>query len=75
MLAGMSQPQPRRYRVIVHRARHGYFARVAELPGCVAHGATEVEAIENVRGAIRTFAFVAELLARDAATVQVEISA
>jgi predicted RNase H-like HicB family nuclease len=71
----MSQPQSRRYRVFVHRARRGYFARVAELPGCVAHGATEVEAIENVRTAIRTFAFVAELLASDAAALQVEISA
>ena len=71
----MSQPQSRRYRVFVHRARRGYFARVAELPGCVAHGETEVEAIENVRSAIRTFAFVAELLACDAAALQVEISA
>ena len=71
----MSHPQARRYRVFVHRAPRGYFARVAELPGCVAHGATEVEAVENVRVAIRTFAVVAELLALDAALVQVEISA
>jgi predicted RNase H-like HicB family nuclease len=75
MFRGMSQPQCRRYRVFVHRVRHAYFARVAELPGCVAQGATEVEAIENLRVAIRTFALVADLLACDAAIVQLEISA
>ena len=71
----MSPLDPRRYRVFVHRVRRNYFARVAELPGCVAHGDTEIEAIENVRIAIRTFELVAELLASDASILQVEISA
>ena len=66
---------PSRFRVCVHRARGGYFARVVEIPGCVARGGTEVEAIENVREAIRCFQRIGALLATDRATVQVEISA
>ena len=67
------QPAEARFRVCVHRARDGYYARVLELPGCVARGATEVEAIENVREAIRSFLWVARLLASDRPTVHVEI--
>jgi predicted RNase H-like HicB family nuclease len=63
------------YRVAVHRVRGGYFARVVDIPGCVARGASEVEAVENVRAAIRAFACVADVLARDKACVQVEIRA
>ena len=68
-------PNSNRYRVCVHRARGGYFARVVEIPGCVARGASEIEAIENARVAIRCFVLVGQLLASDRATVQVEISA
>ena len=64
-----------RFKVCVHRARDGYYARVVEIPGCVARGATEVEAIENLRGALRAFLCVAQVLASDRATVEVEITA
>ena len=64
---------PARYRVQLHRAVGCYFARVLEIPGCVARGDTEVEAIENARGAIRFHLWVAQVLAEARATVQVEI--
>lgn len=64
-----------RYTVCVHRARGGYFARVLQLPGCVSRGATEVEAVENARAAIRAYLWVAQLLATDPATVELEIRA
>ena len=67
-------PEISRYRVCVHRARGGYYARVVEIPGCVARGDTEIEAIENARSAIRCFLWVGKLLASDRATVQVEIT-
>ena len=63
------------YRVSLHRAKGCWFARVIELPGCVARGASEVEAIENARAMIRAYAWVAEALAGDPATVILEISA
>ena len=64
-----------RFQVCVHRTRGTYLARVVQIPGCVARGASETEAIENVRNAIRVFVAVARLLERDRPTVRVEISA
>ena len=71
----MENPASARYTVRVHRARGGYFARVLQLPGCVSRGATEVEAVENARAAIRAYLWVAQLLATDPATVELEIRA
>lgn len=64
-----------RYRVAIHRARGCYFAHVIDLPGCFSRGATEVEAVENARSAIRAYLWLAQVLADDCATVQLEISA
>lgn len=64
-----------RYTVRIHRAHGNYFARVLQLPGCVSRGATEVEAVENVRAAIRAYLWVARLVASDPATVELEIRA
>ena len=64
-----------RYRIAIHRAKGCYFAHVIDLPGCFSRGATEVEAVENARSAIRAYLWVAQALAGDRATVQLEISA
>ena len=71
----MDIPAPARFRVALHRCRGGYFARVVDIPGCVSRGASEVEAVENARAAIRAYMRIAELLAGERATVEVEISA
>ena len=72
----MTQPaQVPRYRVAIHRAGGCYFARVIDLPGCCSRGESEVEALENARLAIRAHLWVTQVLAGDAATVQLEISA
>jgi predicted RNase H-like HicB family nuclease len=64
-----------RYRIAIHRAKGCYFAQVIDLPGCFSRGATEVEAVENARSAIRAYLWVAQVLAGDDATVRLEISA
>jgi predicted RNase H-like HicB family nuclease len=64
-----------RYRVAIHRANGGYIAQVVDLPGCFSRGASEVEALENARSAIRAYLWLAQMLAGDTATVQLEISA
>lgn len=64
-----------RYRIALHRAKGGYFARVLNLPGCIARGATEVEAVENARTNIRAYVWIAQVLAQDEATVTLEITA
>jgi predicted RNase H-like HicB family nuclease len=68
-------PVSMRYRIAIHRAKGCYFAHVINLPGCFSRGASEVEAVENARSAIRAYLWVAQVLATDRATVQLEISA
>jgi predicted RNase H-like HicB family nuclease len=68
-------PADGRFRVAIHRAQGCYFARALDLPGCFSRGATEVEALENVRSTIRAYLWLAHLLASDTATVQLEIRA
>lgn len=71
----MTEPPPRgRYQVAIHRAAGCYFARVLELPGCFSRGATEVEAVENAREAIRAYLWMAQKLSGDDALVRLEIS-
>jgi predicted RNase H-like HicB family nuclease len=41
-----------KYKVALHRSDEGFAASVPGLPGCWSQGATEVEAIENIRVAI-----------------------
>ena len=64
-----------RFHVCVHRAKGGYFARVRNLPGCLGRGATEVEAIENARIAIRHYLWVLQTLAGERPTVELDITA
>jgi predicted RNase H-like HicB family nuclease len=63
-----------RYRVSLHRTRGCWFARVIDLPGCIARGASEVEAIENARAMIRAYLGVAQALAGEPASVVLEIA-
>lgn len=64
----------RRFRVALHRAKGGYVACVADLPGCAARGSTEVEALECARAAIRAHLALAEAIAGEAALVELEIA-
>ena len=74
-LRAVGQETSARFKIAVHRGRECYFARAIELPGCIARGATEVEAVENARAAIRSYLALARLAAAHRATVQLEISA
>ena len=64
-----------RFRVAIHRVHGAYFAHVTDLPGCFSRGASEVEAVENARNAIRAYLWLARALADESATVQIEICA
>ena len=74
MLAGMSAETSPRYRIAIHRAKGCYFALALGLPGCVARGATEVEALENLRATIRAGLAITRYLEDDPATVEIEIN-
>ena len=65
----------RRYSIAIHRASGCYFAAVTGLPGCLSRGATQVEALENARAAIRAFLIVETVLALQEPAVRLEINA
>ena len=49
-----------RYRIAIQRSEEGYSVSVPRLPGCWSQGATEAEAITNIRDAIREYLAVVE---------------
>lgn len=48
------------YKVALHRSEEGFAASVPGLPGCWSQGATEVEALENIRVAIAEYLSVVD---------------
>lgn len=44
-----------KYIVITHKSKYGYDVHVPALPGCHSQGATEREALENIKDAILTY--------------------
>ena len=67
-------PTPPRFRVALHRAKGGYVACVRDLPGCAASGATEVEAVERARAAIRAHLALAHAISGEATLVELDIA-
>jgi len=49
-----------KYRIALHKSDEGYSVSVPGLPGCWSQGATEREALENIRDAIREYISVVE---------------
>lgn len=62
------------YRVVLHHSEEGYSVSCPGLPGCWSQGATEEEALANIRVAIREYVEAAEELARDADSRLVEVA-
>lgn len=44
-----------RYRIAIHQSEEGFSVSVPGLPGCWSQGATEAEAIDNIKDAIREY--------------------
>lgn len=44
-----------KYRIALHKSDEGYSVSVPGLPGCWSQGATEEEALENIKDAIRGY--------------------
>ena len=53
------------YQVAITQSEEGFSVSVPGLPGCWSQGATEQEALENIREAIREYREVAKELARE----------
>lgn len=61
------------YRVAIHESEEGFSISVPGLPGCWSQGATEVEAIENIKDAIREYLTVVEEQLRGEQTREIEL--
>ena len=64
-----------KYRVALHKSEEGYSVSVPGLPGCWSQGATEEEAVENIRDAIREYLSVVDeqLLREDVREIEVTL--
>ncbi len=63
-----------KYKVALQRSDEGYSVSVPGLPGCWSQGATEQEALENIRDAIREYLAVAAELTQGAEVREVEVA-
>ena len=62
------------YRVVLRQSEEGYSVSCPGLPGCWSQGATEEEALANIRVAIREYVEAAEELARGDESRVVEVA-
>ena len=62
-----------KYKIALARTSGGYSVSVPGLPGCWSQGATETEALANIRNAIRKYLAVRDELVRDADVREVEV--
>jgi predicted RNase H-like HicB family nuclease/predicted RNA binding protein YcfA (HicA-like mRNA interferase family) len=63
-----------RYRIALHRSEEGFSTSVPGLPGCWSQGATEDEAIENIKVAIEEYLAVVEEKLRGEDVREIEVT-
>ena len=62
-----------KYKIALQQSEEGYSVSVPGLPGCWSQGATEAEAMTNVREAIREYLAVRDDLLDNAEVREVEV--
>ncbi len=63
-----------KYRIALHKSEEGFSVSVPGLPGCWSQGATEKEAVENIRDAIREYLSVVEDQLRGENVREIEVT-
>lgn len=63
-----------RYRVVLHESEEGFAVACPGLPGCWSQGATEAEALDNIRSAIEEYLEGVAALTAGSEVREVEIS-
>jgi len=63
-----------KYRVALRKTDEGYSVSCPGLPGCWSQGATEEEALENIRSAIEEYLTARDELLMDEDVRQVEVT-
>jgi predicted RNase H-like HicB family nuclease len=62
-----------KYKVVLQHSEEGVAASVPGLPGCWSQGATEPEALENIRSAIEDYLAVVKQQTEGAEVREVEV--
>ena len=62
-----------RYRIALRQSDEGFSVSVPGLPGCWSQGASEAEAIENIKDAIREYLSVVDEQLRGEEVREVEV--
>ncbi len=62
-----------KYKISLRRSDEGYSVSVPGLPGCWSQGATEMEALDNIKDAIREYLAVVDENLKDADVREVEV--
>ena len=63
-----------KYRIALHRSEEGYSVSVPGLPGCWSQGATEQEALDTIKDAIRDYLAVVNEQLRGDDVREIEVS-
>ncbi len=63
-----------KYRIALLRSDEGYSVSVPGLPGCWSQGATEQEAVQNIRVAIREYLATRDELLQGATIREIEVA-
>ena len=63
-----------RYRIAVHQSEEGFSVSVPGLPGCWSQGATDVEAVENIKDAIREYLAVVKEQVRGEEVREIDVA-
>jgi predicted RNase H-like HicB family nuclease len=66
---------PMRYKIALQQNDEGFSVNVPGLPGCWSQGATEREAVENIKDAIREYLAARDQLLEGAVIREVEVPA
>jgi predicted RNase H-like HicB family nuclease len=72
--AAQSEDARMKYKVVLHSSDEGVAASVPGLPGCWSQGATEAEALQNIRDAIREYLAAVEDETRGADVREIEVT-
>lgn len=63
-----------KYKIAMKKSDEGYSVSVPGLPGCWSQGATEQEALANIKDAIREYLAAREELLKGAVVREVEVA-
>jgi len=63
-----------KYKIALQKSDEGYSVSVPGLPGCWSQGATEQEALENIRDAIHEYLAARDELLKGAVVREIEVS-